>query len=903
MRALSAAQAAVRASGHQADHVRVQVKDAGGTWRDLTTYPGFNAVTSFRVTDDVGSPHLTADVDVQRESFKRSLSPYMAASPLNRGFDPAASPVALLAIGREFKIEVAVTPMDRQPSAGDWMELFSGRIDNVDPAAGASVRFGGRDKAGRIADQQIKKERVYGFASDGGMAVSLRPWEAGMVVALNEYVLPASRGTSDPGLNKFLKCSQAGTTGNSEPVWTTGTNQVDGTARWNYVGAPTTLGRPVEQVMQNLLDDNKASGDAAVTLYVPVSPSWAIKEFVQSRDRNLAAIRALAQQIGWDVRMKWRAGTSQFELTLYEPERSKATVDATFQPSEYGEPSQLETSIEAIRNSWQLVYSDPADPWPDGSAKRKVASAADAASITKYGELWAEIAEPSGGNIDSATEANKMVQGALSDCAEPTADFAVPLMQGFPWVELGDRFTFGADGRRFDSAQTFAVTKWSHRFEKGKLRTELSMRGKPALAAWQWIAVSTLAPFSVGELRPPPQLSHFSGKKTVTVRPVKLVGGVGLELGDDTDRRRGQREYEIHLSETPSFAVSESTLKGVVADKVASVPGLRPGATYYGKAVPRSYSKGKLSRGQPAAEFSFGVSRVTAALLDPLATVGGLPNGDFQGIWDTGETPANPPDHWTVVAGSWGSSSEVWRGIDSERGRTLLLRQTATQGIAENAVHRLPLGALALRLSAWVRPSGTLVAGRGLQFNIAFFSDPDGLNTLSDHDVICPYNHVAADTWGFFHEDITPPDGAQYARVRVLKESTSNTFGWALASVDLLSVAPQIEVWTAPSFATNWGNVGGGWMTVGFLKAPDGFVRLRGGALVNTATLTATIFTLPVGYRPTATLQYPVRMGTNVLSYVNINSSGQVQYAGAGGGVLADAQSGLFLDHVKFDTR
>lgn len=89
----------------------------------------------------------------------------------------------------------------------------------------------------------------------------------------------------------------------------------------------------------------------------------------------------------------------------------------------------------------------------------------------------------------------------------------------------------------------------------------------------------------------------------------------------------------------------------------------------------------------------------------------------------------------------------------------------------------------------------------------------------------------------------------------------------------------------------------------GYLKDPLGFVRLRGMPKVTTGTLTTTIFTLPAGYRPSASIQFPLRMGTGALSYLEIRTDGTVHYAGSGGGVLADAQSGLSLEGVNFDTR
>jgi hypothetical protein len=109
--------------------------------------------------------------------------------------------------------------------------------------------------------------------------------------------------------------------------------------------------------------------------------------------------------------------------------------------------------------------------------------------------------------------------------------------------------------------------------------------------------------------------------------------------------------------------------------------------------------------------------------------------------------------------------------------------------------------------------------------------------------------------------------------------------------------------WNAPTFAANWGNVGSPWMTAGYRKLATGEVMLRGLVRITTSTLTTLIFTLPAGYRPSARLQFPVRMGTNALSYVEIRTDGGVHYAGSGGGVLSDAQVSLTLDGIIFDTQ
>lgn len=784
MRALTAAQTAVRLSGSQADSYRVQIKDGGSTWRDLTTYPGFNAVETISVTDSVGTPHMSAEVELTREFFKLSLSPYMQGSGINRGFSYNATPDALIAIKREFKIDVAITPMGRAPSSGDWFTVFHGRVDFVNPANGKTVRFGGRDLAGRIADQQIKTERIYAFAAVAGVAVTLRPWAPGMVVAVGEYMLPASNSDTDSGANKFFVCDIGGTTANSEPTWSTGANINDGTARWDYVGAPSSIGLPVEQVQQNLLDANKAAGDASVTLYVPTSPSWAITQYLQSRGRNFQAIRTLAQQIGWDCRMKWRAATSQFELTLFEPERTKTTPDATFTANTYEEPTKLETAIENIRNAWRVIYSDTSDLWPDGSAKRKTIEVSDPTSIADYGELWAEIAEASNSNVNTLTEATALANAALSDCARPTADFTVKTRQAFPWVELGDLYSFGADMRRFDTSLSFAVTGWKLTGKSGKLSTEFSMRGKPALSAWAWIASTIVMPYAVAETQPPPPITHYPGGKNPKPTTLRVPGGVGIRLDGDTidSKSRGDTDYEIHISRSTGFTPSALTLKGISKGKMVTVSDLKLGVDHFGKIVPRIRDRsGRLARGQPGAQFSFQPSLVKAGMIDS-KILDDVPNGDFADVYDeTTETPDDPPEHWYVAG--WGAAADIRQEVDPNMGRYLLFRATSNWAYAIPDVFRVRLGTTSLMFSANVMPSGSLTISQGLIFAFEFYADQYGNTFLGDQQVTAPPWYTV-DVWTLFSAPLTVPAGTRYARLSVYREAyTDAGHSWAMTGL------------------------------------------------------------------------------------------------------------------------
>lgn len=110
----------------------------------------------------------------------------------------------------------------------------------------------------------------------------------------------------------------------------------------------TTLGRPIEDVIQDILTDAKTADSIpfAVTLYsingssgTPFvggdSPGFLITKYKQGREPVMDAIQKLARLIGWECRYRWNANDSAFRLTLYEPARevrSRGTITLTGDP-------------------------------------------------------------------------------------------------------------------------------------------------------------------------------------------------------------------------------------------------------------------------------------------------------------------------------------------------------------------------------------------------------------------------------------------------------------------------------------------------------------------------------------------------------------------------------------------
>lgn len=83
-----------------------------------------------------------------------------------------------------------------------------------------------------------------------------------------------------------------------------------------------------------------------------------------------------------------------------------------------------------------------------------------------------------------------------------------------------------------------------------------------------------------------------------------------------------------------------------------------------------------------------------------------------------------------------------------------------------------------------------------------------------------------------------------------------------------------------PAFKNSWTNFGSGWAAASFVRKPDDWVQLHGLVknAANPLTLPSTIFTLPPGYWPEATILYP-SMANNVIARVEIDPSGNVMAA------------------------
>ena len=97
--------------------------------------------------------------------------------------------------------------------------------------------------------------------------------------------------------------------------------------------------------------------------------------------------------------------------------------------------------------------------------------------------------------------------------------------------------------------------------------------------------------------------------------------------------------------------------------------------------------------------------------------------------------------------------------------------------------------------------------------------------------------------------------------------------------------------WIAPTFGTDWGNYGGSYNTAGYYRDGDGVVHLRGLVTGGTYGDSATLFTLPIGFRPE---------GRKLFSTITDNNFGRLDITTAGQVIPYIGSGWVSLDGISF---
>lgn len=407
-----------------------------------------------------------------------------------------------------------------------------------------------------------------------------------------------------------------------------------------------TSGSPqdVEDAMQDILDAELGSG--AVSLYTPTSPGWAITEFESEHQSIKDQLQMLADMIGWDLRYKWDSGTSAFRLTFYEIDRSNTTPDHTFGPDDYEDVTKMQLDLSRIRNVVQVSYQTGND---DDSGEPVVATyeSTDATSIAAYGRRWMAITEEASSHIDTSTEAQAMSDACLADLKDPVAWQSVRLVGFFGEVELGDLYTFTANGRHYDQDTDLAVIGYRHSFDVNDIWTEITSEGsKPKGSVNRWYEKFAIKGLS--------KTQDTSGPDIGSITATEVPGGVAVDIPAVRDALNGGRPVtraEIYVGTSSGFSPSASTYWGKTSDRSVFIPmddiSVPAGETVYVKVIGVDERNNK---GATIASSGVSVGRYgTASLADD------TPIAAFPGEVLSQQTRGTdyPPDFWDMTTGTW----------------------------------------------------------------------------------------------------------------------------------------------------------------------------------------------------------------------------------------------------------
>ena len=914
--------------GHSA-RVDVWVANSAGTLVKVgSTGPSpaaFDGVLSVEVTGDVDA-YMTARISVQRQMERWSRAPLVlgATNPLQ-----ASTPV--FDVARKVRIEAVVTPPDSDVElTGSRTCLFEGFIDRVS-WPDDEIELTCTDGFATLRDTWIEWERLYCFCQGANATKGAFVWRDttdARPLALNDLVVPSSAKMN----GHFYKVTAVtGAQATAEPTWPTGTGAtvVSGGVTLTEAGATSdTLGIPVETLLQQLLTDNNLSG-LFPAFTCPVSPGWQVRPYLQERSSVADALQAVVDQLGWALRMKFDSGSNSFKLTLFEPGRGKTVADKSVRVDEETQCDELEKELWSIRNVVRVVYSDSGTRDPTGLPTRRVVEQTDAASITKYGRRFMEIAEGSTSNIDTLAEAVTLASAVLADLKEPevTLSIGVPCD---PYLELGDLVSVAADNLRFTSAQLLGVVSFRQTFNDSSARTSFVLRGKPVarLAAWTVHDVRT-----TGDEDKHTLTLGTSTQKTTTVTPIVGGGRVRFTGVAAVGGKRIPDQVEVHVSSSPGFTPSAATLVGTAQGDQVDVGDLVPGRQYYLRTVPFGFNAQQKIRGAPSDEVGFIAGRAKTGHYDSTSTQSHLPlNGNFEHF--SGGT-ALPPDHWLPkeISGEtpevWGTSANLY--LDPDKGKCVIFPAVASaRGRIVSNPFPVRRGIRSFNIYLSIkRFFSSAVFGKDLILDVYGFSDSDLTTQIINYSIYFsgdsagPY--PALSTW----YDVVVDFGAGYGSIPsnvnflqlVLRRGTAgdNTFAWAIGDiyvqeadffrmrVDNLQVTTppwgtqtNQDAWAAVTFQNSFSDFNTtSHQACAFFKDSVGVVHLKGLAKRATAALTTAIFTLPAGYRPAKETNFLV-LANNRAAALRISTAGVVDITAADDASWFNFFS---LNGITFDTR
>ena len=676
-------------------------------------------------------------------------------------------------------------------------------------------------------------------------------------------------------------------------------------------------GTAVETVIQDVLDDWSPS--PVPTLSTPVSPGWLIAPAFQSQIQSVwDEIIQCADSLGWCLRYLWDDGSSSWKLTLYEPDRTMSGLKYALPPHRWHAINKATDSLDNVRNEVQITFPDSDNIDANGQGTTTTYTTTDAGSVAAYGSRWMGITLDATSLIDTLAEATTMGDAILDDVAYPKTAWEV-VIPYFHAVELGDILTLEADHIWLDADQDVTVVGYRHKLSDDELRTTIQCRAAGAVAhhsswleraAQRGVAplLQTHSPPAPGDY--PPNIREVNG--AVHVSPDLFWTG-----------RKGGFKVEVHAGEvgfTPDLLAGSTTIIGQAKSGALHIP---TDTTRLPVGVARDvvvyYTN---DRGVRSSEYRLTrtAKRPGLAWIDPEARVAGSFGGSVFTPATRGTT--YPPDGWYMGVGVWGTDALQDSGgtlTGPLTGTYALTLTTSSEVELDSDIFPVTVGRCYVSQVAFYTDRAD--SGDVVTVQVQWYDD-SALSTLIATDTIYDAEAQVVADWQVVKRDHSPPTGAKYARIKVVKAATDFSFSvdrmlleedaerddedWRLSLTDDFpgaDGAPGIGVlpWALFHEEPGSGDAGPasitkiastGWARSGIvsLETPDPGVWPLVGYNLTLGTTSAPMF---VGTPPPGTLMsWLVRMGTattDVRAWVGVWEN-QAQQVGPNGEGIADFQ-------------
>jgi hypothetical protein len=243
----------------------------------------------------------------------------------------------------------------------------------------------------------------------------------------------------------------------------------------------TAGGVAIQTVLQSMLDTVLGSG--AVTLNTPVSPAWLITNTpvytVPIGTSLYAAMRQLVDQIGWRLTYNYPGDVAT--LQLLGPNRAAALADWTLAASEIRAVNDVTFSLEPVRNSVTVQYTDAS------FVVQTPVVATSSGSISAYGFRPMVVKESASSQIRTSTQAQRMADAIRDDLSLPLLTKELTHQHGFYPILPGHVIDVLPNGVHFDATTRLAVARTVLTLENGGGSMTMALRGAPASRGRGWL--------------------------------------------------------------------------------------------------------------------------------------------------------------------------------------------------------------------------------------------------------------------------------------------------------------------------------------------------------------------------------------------------------------------------------